>query len=131
MIPLSANPNTPDPDGWTPIQRATKDGKLEIIKLLAPLAENLNVPDPKGWTPIQRAAKDGNSEIIKVLAPLTKNLNTPDPEGLTPIQRSLKRKREIDDILSSLEDNERQDENVAVEEVPRSKICRFFNKFQY
>ena len=47
------------------------------------------------------------------MAPLTKNLNAPDPEGLTPIERSLKRKREIDDILTSLVDNEHNDKEVA------------------
>ena len=128
LIPLSDNPNAPDPRGWTPIQRATKNGKLEIIKLLAPtLRNNLDSTDPEGWTPIQRATKDCNSEIIKVLAPLTKNLNAPDPEGLTPIERSLKRKREIDDILTSLVDNEHNDKEVA----KRSKICKFFNRFRY
>ena len=41
----------------TPIQRATKDNKLEIMKLLAPSVKNLNTPDPEGLTPIQRAQK--------------------------------------------------------------------------
>ena len=57
MAPVSDNVNASDPDGWTPIQRATRDNKLELMKLLAPSVENLMTPDPEGFTPVQRVQK--------------------------------------------------------------------------
>ena len=79
LAPLTENPNAPDADGWTPINRAARNGNSEIINILAPFTDDPNAPDPHGWTPINRAAADGRTEILKILAPLTKNPNAPEP----------------------------------------------------
>ena len=52
LAPLTQNPNAPDPDGWTPINRVARRGNSEIVRILAPLSDNPNMSDPKGLTPI-------------------------------------------------------------------------------
>ena len=60
LAPLMVNPNSPDKNGWTPIQKAARleyeKHNAEIVKLLAPLTNSPNGSDPSGWTPIQNAA---------------------------------------------------------------------------
>jgi ankyrin repeat protein len=63
LLPFTDNPNASDPNGWTPLQRAAKNGNAEIVKLLLPVSDNPNVTDPDGFTPIQTAAAHGHSEI--------------------------------------------------------------------
>ena len=106
LAPLTQNPNAPDPDGWTPINRAARRGNFEIIRIIAPLTDNPNMPDPKGLTPILQATKDGNSEIVRILAPLTDNSNASDSNGWTPIFWAAKKgNSEIVRILAPLTDD--------------------------
>ena len=76
----------PDPNGWTPLQRAAQYGSTETFKFLAPQVENPNAPNPDGWTPLQFAARYGRTEIFKFLAPQVENPNASAPNGLTPHQ---------------------------------------------
>ena len=68
LIPLAQNLDEPDPNGWTPLQRAAsyKQNK-EIVRILIPLVENLKTPDPLGWTLLQRAVKFRWTEIARIL----------------------------------------------------------------
>ena len=90
FVPFVKNPNAPDQEGWTPIQRAAFGlscrKNANILNILIPLSENPNAPDPVGWTPIQRAAYHGHVEVMNILAPLSDNPNAPGLQGFTPIQ---------------------------------------------
>ena len=95
LIPLTANINAPNANGFTPIMRA--HSRPEMMKLLAPFSTNPNAPDPHGWTPIQLAVLQSSlswkpmnvcDEIVSILGPKTDNPNAPDPIGVTPIQRA-------------------------------------------
>ena len=44
------------------IHEASKNGKTEVVKILAALTENPNAPDDSGWTPIHGAAENGYIE---------------------------------------------------------------------
>ena len=83
LAPLTANPNAPNNNGYTPIGAAVLFGHTEIVKILAPLTDNPNAPNKDGDTPIHLATLLGKSakasrnlkkrcaEIVKFLAPLT------------------------------------------------------------
>ena len=48
MVPLSNDPNAPNPAGYTPIQLAAKKGMVKIVKILAPFSDDPNETDPDG-----------------------------------------------------------------------------------
>ena len=83
LAPLAKSVNDVDKEGKTPIFLASKEGNLDIIKILAPLASN--DPNQNGITdyrdedmektPMHIAAENGDIEIVKFLAPLTDNPN--------------------------------------------------------
>ena len=69
--------------GMTPIYLAARDGKTELIKILAPLCPydpnkekfvSLS-SDDDGITPIEEAIRNGHVEIVKLLAPLARNVD--------------------------------------------------------
>ena len=92
----------PDPNGWTPLQRAAQYGSTETFKFLAPQVENPNAPASNGWTPLHIAARDGRTEIFKFLAPQVENPNELAPNGLTPLQIATNNNHtEIVDFLSN------------------------------
>ena len=114
LAPLYANPNAPDPSGWTPIQYAARNGQAEVLRILAPLTENPNEPYPDymgkaqnvivgeklSFTPILLAAMNGHVATIRVLAPLSENPNALGVTGKTPMQEAESRKHwEIVKIL--------------------------------
>ena len=76
FISFHNDPNAPDHDGYTPIQKAVSKRilNLKIIKILASLCDNPNLPYVDGTTPIRKAVKAGDLEIVKILAPLTLSL---------------------------------------------------------
>ena len=80
--------NAPNPPGSgvidTPIGVAVRNGRADIIKILAPLSTNPNTPC-RGWTQIYRATVIGDIEVIRALIPWTENPNAPNPAGGTPI----------------------------------------------
>ena len=102
LAPLYANPNAPDPSGWTPIQYAARNGQAEVLRILAPLSENPNEPYPHhdgkehnvivgeklSMTPILLAAINGHVATIRVLAPLSENPNALGSTGKTPMQEA-------------------------------------------
>ena len=96
LLPFSNDPNAPDSNGFTAIQRAVQIGQgfvdenSEVIRLLIPYSDNPNAPNPSGWTPIQIAAKNGLSKVVKLLAHVTQNINAPCPDGLTPLEHAFK-----------------------------------------
>ena len=47
LVPYSDNPNTPSPDGWTPIDFAKEFGYTKIIELLAPYENDIDLPKSK------------------------------------------------------------------------------------
>ena len=89
LLPFSNDPNAPESNGFTPIQRAVQIGQgfvdenSEVIRLLIPYSDNPNAPN-------QIAAKNGLSNIFKLLAPTIKNINAPYPDGLTPLKHDSK-----------------------------------------
>ena len=75
----------PDPNGWTPLQRAAQYGSTETFKFLTPKVKNPNAPNPDGWTALHIAAHKGHTGIFKFLAPQVENANAPNPNGWTTL----------------------------------------------
>jgi hypothetical protein len=82
--------NKPDNHGWTPINRASFYGHIEIVKLLlAQPGIDFNKPDNDGWTPINCVSRKGHTEIVKLLlAQPGIDFNKPDNHGRTPINHA-------------------------------------------
>ena len=68
----TANPNTPNDKGQTPIHYAAWRGHLEIIRLLMTATDgNLIAQDIFGRTPIDVARQFGHSNIVEKLKMFT------------------------------------------------------------
>ena len=52
--------------GATALHIASRNGSVEIAKILIENGANVNVADNEGWTPIMRAALSKNPELIKI-----------------------------------------------------------------
>ena len=66
-MPSTETPNAPDNFGQTPIHWASRNGHVEIVKLLMPSTETPNAPDNFGQTPLMNAEQNGHQEIVNLL----------------------------------------------------------------
>jgi ankyrin repeat protein len=81
----TADINTPEPDGTTPLHWAVRGNDLEIVRLLLKAGANAKTANRYGVTPIALAAANGNAEIIEALVKAGADANTALPEGETAL----------------------------------------------
>ena len=67
LLDHGADPNLRANDGLTPLYRASKYGKVEIVRLLVERGASVEVQDKKGKTPLDVASGKHRDEIIKLL----------------------------------------------------------------
>lgn len=53
--------------GATALHIASREGNLDIVKILVENGANLNIADAEGYTPIMRAAIVGNAAVVEFL----------------------------------------------------------------
>ncbi|KAH9993070.1 ankyrin repeat-containing domain protein [Russula vinacea] len=64
LLDHGADPNLRANDGLTPLYRASKYGKVEIVRLLVERGASVEVQDKKGKTPLDVASGKHRDEII-------------------------------------------------------------------
>ena len=69
MVLDGANVNMTNNDnfGETPLYEASRDGHLEIVKVLIDVCALLDTANNNGWTPLYIASENGHLEIVIVI----------------------------------------------------------------
>ena len=80
--------------GAQPIHVASRDGFLDIVKLLVENGANINETNCVGRTPIYVASMRGNFEIVQFLVENKCNVNAKDKDGInaTNLAKIIERK---------------------------------------
>ncbi|CEL00910.1 hypothetical protein ASPCAL00502 [Aspergillus calidoustus] len=85
MLNDYADIESQDEDGRTPLSRAAKDGREEVVKLLLQQNANIEARDNDGQFPIILAAKNGHEQVVKLLLVQNANIEVKDNDGWTPL----------------------------------------------
>lgn len=72
--------------GWTPLNSASDNGHVDVVKLLLEKGADLTVANNSGWTPLHAASLNGHIEVIKLLLDTSKvEASSKDNAGRTPL----------------------------------------------
>ncbi len=85
LLAKGANPNTPGPDGTTPIMWAASNDDVELVRALIKAGANVKLKNQFGTSAITEAAIVGSAPIIDALLKAGADPNTKNPEGETPL----------------------------------------------
>ena len=85
LLTKGAKPNTPGPDGTTPIMWAASNGDIELVRALIKAGANVSLKNQFGTTAITEAAIVGSAPVIDALLKAGADPNTKNPEGETPL----------------------------------------------
>ena len=86
LLAHGADVNFKDEDGYTPLGRASRNGRAEIVKLLLAHDADVNVKNYNGNTPLYWASYNGHSEIVKVLLAHGADVNAKNCNGNTALR---------------------------------------------
>ena len=67
LLEHGADINAQSHGGWTPLQRASRYGRLEVVRLLLEHGADVEVKNNGGKTALQEAADMGRDEVVKLL----------------------------------------------------------------
>src|SRR5688500_3344954 len=85
LLAKGANPNTPGPDGTTPVMWAAANGDAELVRALVKSGANVKATNQLGTTAITEAAIIGAAPVLDVLLKAGADPNTRNPEGETAL----------------------------------------------
>jgi ankyrin repeat protein len=85
LLARGANPNTPGPDGTTPIMWAASNDDLELVRALIAAKADVTRKNQFGTTAITEAAIIGSEKVLDALLKAGADVNTRNPEGETPL----------------------------------------------
>jgi ankyrin repeat protein len=85
LLTRGANPNTPGPDGTTPIMYAAANDDLDLVRALIKAGANVTLKNQLGTSALTEAAIIGSAPIIDALLKAGADPNTKNPEGETPL----------------------------------------------
>ena len=85
LLAKGANPNTPGPDGTTPIMWAAANDDTELVRALVKAGAKVDARNHFGTSALTEAATSGSASIIDVLLKAGADPNSANPEGETPL----------------------------------------------
>jgi ankyrin repeat protein len=85
LLPKGANPNTPGPDGTTPVMWAAANDDVDLVRALIKAGADVKLKNQFGTSAITEAAIIGSAPIIDALLKAGADPNTKNPEGETPL----------------------------------------------
>jgi ankyrin repeat protein len=85
LLSTGADPNTPGPDGTTPIMWAASNDDLELVRALIRAGANVTLANQFGTSALTEAAIIGSAPIIDALLKAGADPDTRNPEGETPL----------------------------------------------
>jgi ankyrin repeat protein len=85
LLASGANPNTPGPDGTTPLMWAAAHADVDLVRALIRAKANVSAKNHFGTTALTEAAIIGSAPIIDALLKAGADPNTKNPEGETPL----------------------------------------------
>ncbi|KAJ5750851.1 hypothetical protein N7533_007879 [Penicillium manginii] len=88
LIEQGADINFTDPDGLTPLLRASEGGHKAIATLLIEQGADVNATGKSGWMPLSLALKNDYDDLARILIEQGADSNFTDPDGLTPLLRA-------------------------------------------
>ncbi len=92
--------NTPNYDGWTPLQLATKYNKIEICNiLLSSPKTDVNKTGSFGWTALHYAARENNVRLAEILIANNADKYAKDKWGRRPYRVAKERKYPVASLL--------------------------------
>ena len=85
LLAKGSNPNTPGPDGTTPIMWAAANDDIELVRALIKAGASVKATNQFGTSAIAEAAIIGSAPVIDALIKAGADPNTSNPEGETPL----------------------------------------------
>ena len=75
-----------DNDGATALNLGSRNGHIDVVKLLLSVNANVEAADKYGATPLSWAAENGHVDVVKLLLNASANIETTDNKyGRTPL----------------------------------------------
>lgn len=84
----ATNPDVKDPDGFTPLMNAVKNGDVEGSQRALAGGANVNAANDGGITALYLAAGLGNMELTQLLLAKGANANAKTTSGFTPLMQA-------------------------------------------
>lgn len=116
LIANGADVDGRDRSGLTALMSAASVGQAKNVEVLIDAGTNLNARDNNGCTALMWAAMKGFPEVVKILLAHGADVQAKTKEDLTAWHLS---RRIIEDIKSSLADNQKASNKVALSELRR------------
>jgi ankyrin repeat protein len=85
LLSKGANPNTPGPDGTTPVMWAAANDDLELVRALIKAGAKVTLTNKLGTSALTEASILGSGAIIDALLKAGADPNAKNPEGETPL----------------------------------------------
>ena len=109
LISKGADVNAKNNYGWTALMWASREGHLEVVKVLVESSKgglfsffkkgNINDKDNDGWTALIWASRKGHLEVVKYLVSKGADINATDNKGFTALNKA--KTKEVSEFLES------------------------------
>ena len=101
-----------DSDGWTPLDHAAYNGRLNTYEWIASNLNSINPRNEDGWTPLDLAAKRGHLKLCDYILANIEEKNPSNRWGQTALHSAAKNGHlEVYKLISELSDDKNPPQN--------------------